>query len=221
MKSELARAGVHAAQLAAAVFIAIYLEPWATKSFPDAPLWLVLACLALIGAVAVELLTLAVVGRPTAELVWHEEQDPNALSEIRPHMPTSLVYTVKVNLSGGSWLTWLAVWRLITSDAFISVRFPSSPAKVVIDRAPRDPITDGMRVLPNDANGFDLQLANNTRPSTLWTWADLRFETAQSAHSGVPIDTIYKCVGSGFITGLSAKVLIVKSDVKIVRFRSP
>lgn len=220
MSSDLKAALVHAGQLAVAVFGTVVLEPVATGWFPDARSWLVLACLAVISALIVEFVTLAIIGRPVLHLHWYLEQDPVPLAEIHAHMPTSLGYTVRATLSGGSWLTRLAVRRLVKSDAVLSIRFPSSPAQIVIDRAPRTPDGSRMRAIPNDGNGFDLELANTTRPTSTWTWADIRFETSTPGQSGLPIDTIYECSGSGFLTNFSAKVLVVKSDVKIVRFRS-
>ncbi len=220
MNSELKDALIHSAKLATAVFAVVFLEPKATQAFPDAPLWLVLACIAIVAAVGVELLTLLVVGRPTVELVWYLEQDPLPISEIQANMPTSLAYKVQAMLSGGSWLTRLAVRRLVKSDAVISIRFPSSPAKVVIDKAPRDANGERMLAVPNNANGFDLELANTTLPSSMWTWAEIRFETATPGQNDLSVDTIYKCSGSGARTNLSARVLVVKSKVKVVRFRS-
>lgn len=218
MSSEFKGAMIHAVQLAVAVFAAIFLEPWATETFPEVPLWAILAALAVVAAVAVEVLTQAIIGRPRVDLVWYLEQNPVPVTQIQADMPTSLVYAIHAKLTAGSWLASCAVKHLAKSDAVISVRFPSSPAKVVVDRAPRDPVDSHMRAVPNDGNGFDLELANSTKPSSLWTWADFRFETAAPGQNGLPIDTIYDCTGSGFFTWISAKVLVVKSDVNIVRF---
>ncbi|MBH0129349.1 hypothetical protein [Salinibacterium sp. NK8237] len=179
-----------------------------------------LAGLAIASALLVEFISILIFGRPVMELVWRLEQDPTPLFEIQADMPTSLRYSVQATLTGGSYLTRFMVLSLIDSDAVISVRFPSSPAKVVVDRAPRDPKTERMRARPNDGNGFDLELANTTRPKSLWTWAEVRFETAAPGLNGLTIDTIYKCSSSGFRHRFSAKVLRVNSEVKIAKFRS-
>lgn len=214
----------HGAQLAVAVFATVYLDRQTSTYFPDAPDWLRLLFLALISATLVEIATLAVVGRPTLEISWHAEADQLPSQQITIEFSsivrTSLLYTVKASVSGGSILGNLAIAWLAKSDAVLSVRLPASPAIAVVDNSPRSPLDDRPLAYSNDAGGFDLILEITTPPRGLWNWADIRFDAAEVGHRDLAVDVVYDLRGSGRRTRVYAKVLKVHSTVGLIRFRS-
>lgn len=224
MKPAFWTSAAHAIQLFAAVAIATLLKPVFVTLLPNVWEPVLVLGLALISAVVIEALSTLLLGKPSVEIVWLEEENPLPVTRLDMSLsssqPTSLAYSIKVKVHARTALGHAMVARLAKSDAVLSVSFPSSPVKAVVDRAPRDADNVSM-VRSNSVNGFDFDLRNGITPRDLWTWAEVRFEAVEFPKTA-EVDAIYKKTATSTIRArLSAKVLGVHSDVSQLRFRGP
>lgn len=220
VKSLLRNSIVRAIQLAVAVWATTGIKPWLTSILVGWADWSVLLASAIVAAVLVEIGTFITIGFPRVALTWKEEGDPQDLKQINLRLSEtgqeSLDYSVQVKLEVASLLGLAVVEGLRRSPAVVRVIISRSPVSIVLKNVPRE---DGIASVETNAFcGIDLPLRANSRPTSMWTYAEMAF-TPATLPTDVVCDVQYKVVGYTKWSKIGACLLRPGSAMKSLRFR--
>lgn len=156
------------------------IEPHLEDCIPQTPEFMRVLIAAVIAGLILEFILQILIGYPRINIEWTERGDHNTLSElaarIRPSNRESQLFTLKVSVATGGWMSEKMIKWLLFRDLEAHIEVHGIMAESMVESSSRTSLNGNSAVLPDSAGtGFKIALGNPPSSAGLWRWADVRW----------------------------------------------
>lgn len=171
-----------ALRVAAAAWIALWIDPWTQETFPMLPVPVRFLMAAIIAAVTLEFLLQVLIGWPRINIEWTDRAENAPLSEIRAKIRESTSesqpFHFEVAAASGGWLGHQILKLYFRAETTLHIQIERALIVPTCEHSSRAGTGPGrvLTVTADDSlNGFAVLLGRAPHRPSVWHFADVRW----------------------------------------------